>query len=84
MYGPILNENGRTLTLAELSYEQCERLHSILSDKMDKAISCGASGTDQLQMMIDMVLERIDMYDSGMIKRVEIKKQPFKNLRIDD
>lgn len=82
--GPSLAENGRLIPLKELSYDQCEKLHSILSDKMDRAVACNASGLDQLQRMIDMVLERIDMYDAGLIKRQEIKPQPYKHLKIDD
>lgn len=83
-FEPHLSENGRMIPLSSCTFDQCERLFSVLSDKMDAAIACGASGVDQLKEFLDQVQARLDMYESGSIKKEEEKKRSFKGLRAED
>lgn len=81
---PYLMENGKRVPLSQMSYEQCERLHSMLTDKMDKALSSGSSGVDQLQYLIDQVTTRIDMYEAGLLKRQDAPTSTYRLRMIED
>ncbi len=84
MMEPHLVENGKSLPLRNLSYEQCDRLHSTLLDRVQRAYACRASGIEQLQSMLSDVEARIAMFESGQLKRAEERKPTYRYLKIDD
>lgn len=81
---PFFTENGKSIPLSECNYEQTEKLYDMLSDKVSKAFSVRSSGFDQIQSMLDMVQQRLDMFESGQLKREEEKKKTFKGLKIEE
>lgn len=81
---PHLTENGKSIPLSECNYEQTEKLYDLLSSKVEAAYACRSSGYDQIQMMLDMVQQRLDMFDSGQLKREEEKRKSFKGLKVED
>ncbi len=81
---PYLTENGKAIPLSECNYEQTEKLYDFLSSKVEAAYACRSSGYDQIQTMLDMVQQRLDMFESGQLKREDEKKKSFKGLRVED
>jgi hypothetical protein len=79
---PVFADGEKRIPLRECSLDQCNQLLNRLYEKSAAASRLGMD-VAQLNMMIDSVESRIDMFESGLIEKPEPKKKSgFGSLKI--
>lgn len=84
LYPIIYRDGEKSVPLHECSYDQTQKLYDAMSDKLMVAMAVGSSGAPMLQAMLDEVVDRLNDYEAGLLKKPEPKKPSYSALQIGE